>query len=96
MQINAQREAGEGGGEAQNLDPRVDVREDGGELVCRLAGNWTTRRVALVDKAMRAGVAPERISVSAHCTRHGPGRFHSHRAGQRGRQMGVLGIERID
>ena len=54
MQINAQREAGEGGGEAQNLDPRVDVREEGGELVCRLAGNWTTRRVALVDKAMRA------------------------------------------
>ena len=53
-------------------------------------------RAVLVDKAMRAGVAPERISVSAHCTRHGPGRFHSHRAGQRGRQMGVLGIERID
>ena len=54
MQINAQREAGKGGGETQNLDPRVDMHEEGGELVCRLAGNWTTRRVALVDKTMRA------------------------------------------
>ena len=54
MQINAQREAGKGGGETQNLDPRVDMYEEGGELVCRLAGNWTTRRVAIVDEAMRA------------------------------------------
>ena len=54
MQINAQREAGKDGGEAQNLDPRVDMHEEGGELVCRLAGNWTTRRVALVDRTMRA------------------------------------------
>ena len=54
MQINAQREACKGGGETQNLDPRVDMYEEGGELVCRLAGNWTTRRVALVDRTMRA------------------------------------------
>jgi phospholipid/cholesterol/gamma-HCH transport system permease protein len=52
MQINAQPEAGAGDG--QNLDPRVDMREEGGELVCRLAGNWTTRRVAAIDKTMRA------------------------------------------
>jgi phospholipid/cholesterol/gamma-HCH transport system permease protein len=58
MQINAQPEAGTGDGRgdgpAPNLDPRVDMHEEGGELVCRLAGNWTTRRVALVDKTMRA------------------------------------------
>ena len=49
-------------------------------------------RAVLASKAIRAGVDPDRITVSAHCTRHGPGRFHSHRAGQRGRQMGLLGI----
>jgi phospholipid/cholesterol/gamma-HCH transport system permease protein len=54
MQINAQREAGEGSGKPPNLDPRVETREEGSVLTCRLAGNWTTRRVAAVDKAMRA------------------------------------------
>ncbi|MEP9388284.1 ABC transporter permease [Mesorhizobium sp. KR9-304] len=54
MQINAQREAGKGGGQPPNLDPRVETREEGSVLTCRLAGNWTTRRVAAVDKAMRA------------------------------------------
>ena len=58
MLINAQPETGTGDGRsdgpAPNLDPRVEMREEAGELVCRLAGNWTTRRVALVDKAMRA------------------------------------------
>src|SRR5688572_15804960 len=58
MQINAQPEAATGDERTQNLDPRVDMRENGGELLCRLAGNWTTRRVAVVDKAMRA--IPER------------------------------------
>lgn len=38
-----------------------------------------------------AGVAPERITVSEHCTRCGTG-FFSHRGGSRGRQVGVLGI----
>ncbi|HEY6633629.1 MAG TPA: MlaE family lipid ABC transporter permease subunit [Rhizobiaceae bacterium] len=37
-----------------NLDPRVETHEEGGVLSCRLAGNWTTRRVATVDAAMRA------------------------------------------
>ncbi len=58
MLINAQPEAGTGDGRgdgpAPNLDPRVEMHEEAGELVCRLAGNWTTRRVALVDEAMRA------------------------------------------
>ena len=52
MLINAQPETGTGDG--QNLDPRIEMREEAGELICRLAGNWTTRRVAPVDKAMRA------------------------------------------
>ena len=58
MQINAQPEAGTGDGRgdgaAPNLDPRVETREESGVLTCRLSGNWTTRRVAAVDKAMRA------------------------------------------
>ncbi|MEW9835659.1 MlaE family lipid ABC transporter permease subunit [Mesorhizobium marinum] len=54
MQINAQLDVGKGEGQAPNPEPRVETREEGGALVCRLSGNWTTRRVAAVDKAMRA------------------------------------------
>jgi polyphenol oxidase len=49
-------------------------------------------RAVLASNALRKGLDPERVSVSAHCTRCGPGRFFSHRAGQKGRQMGVLGM----
>ncbi|MFW6330111.1 MAG: polyphenol oxidase family protein [Gemmatimonadota bacterium] len=37
-----------------------------------------------------AGVPPARITVSEHCTRCGEG-FYSHRAGDSGRQVGILG-----
>ncbi len=50
-------------------------------------------RAVLASRAAARGVDPERITISAHCTRCGPGRFFSHRGGQRGRQMGVLGIK---
>src|SRR5690242_18882830 len=50
MLINANRDTSKGDG----LDPRVETVEDGGTLVCRFTGNWTTRRVASVDKASRA------------------------------------------
>lgn len=49
-------------------------------------------RAALADRAAAAGVAPDRISVSAHCTRCGPGEFFSHRGGSAARQMGIIGI----
>ena len=52
MLINAKGKKAAASGD--NLDPRVETREEGGVLTCRLAGNWTTRRVAAVDKAMRA------------------------------------------
>ena len=42
--------------------------------------------------AAALGVAPERSTVSTHCTRCGPGYFFSHRAGSPARQMGVLGL----
>ena len=51
-------------------------------------------RAVLAANAMAKGLDPERVSVSAHCTRCGPGRFFSHRAGHKGRQMGLLGIRR--
>jgi YfiH family protein len=49
-------------------------------------------RAALAERAASAGVAAGRMSVSAHCTRCGPGAFFSHRAGSPARQMGVLGV----
>lgn len=49
-------------------------------------------RAVLAGRAAAQGVDPEGVTVSAHCTRCGPGRFFSHRNGERGRQMGVLGL----
>ena len=42
-------------------------------------------------QALEAGVDPDRITVSDHCTRCGDA-FFSHRGGDGARQMGVLGI----
>lgn len=53
-------------------------------------------RAVLARRAVSAGLAPDRISISEHCTRCGDSRFYSHRAGDAGRQMGVLGIRRHD
>ncbi|MET0397323.1 MAG: laccase domain-containing protein [Longimicrobiaceae bacterium] len=49
-------------------------------------------RAAIFERAVGRGVVAERITVSAHCTRCGPGSFFSHRGGSRARQMGVLGV----
>ena len=49
-------------------------------------------RAAIVERVVAAGVAAERVSVSAHCTRCGDADFFSHRGGSRARQVGVLGI----
>lgn len=49
-------------------------------------------RAIAADRAAALGIAPERISISAHCTRCHGAPFFSHRAGSSGRQVGVLGI----
>lgn len=49
-------------------------------------------RAAIAERALAAGLRPERITVSTHCTRCGPPDFFSHRGGSQGRQMGVMGI----
>ncbi|HEX2189679.1 MAG TPA: polyphenol oxidase family protein [Longimicrobiaceae bacterium] len=49
-------------------------------------------RAAIAERAAGRGISPERVTISAHCTRCGPGSFFSHRGGSRARQMGVLGI----
>lgn len=49
-------------------------------------------RASIARRAVAAGVAPERVTLSEHCTRCGEGHFFSHRAGSRARQVGVLGI----
>lgn len=54
MLINAKGKKGAASGDTPNLDARVESSVEGDVLTCRLAGNWTTRRVAAVDKAMRA------------------------------------------
>ncbi|HUG41432.1 MAG TPA: polyphenol oxidase family protein [Longimicrobiales bacterium] len=48
-------------------------------------------RAVQARQAVDAGVPPEHVTVSDHCTRCGSG-FFSHRGGDSGRQMGVLGI----
>lgn len=49
-------------------------------------------RGAIAGRAQRLGLHPDRVTVSAHCTRCGPPDFFSHRGGSSARQMGVLGI----
>lgn len=48
-------------------------------------------RAVLARQAVAAGVPADAITVSEHCTRCGTG-FFSYRAGDAGRQLGVLGI----
>lgn len=43
-------------------------------------------------RAVAAGIPRENITVSSLCTRCGGGELFSHRAGDRGRQLAVLGI----
>lgn len=49
-------------------------------------------RRAIGDRVALLGVPSERITISAHCTRCGPGSFFSHRGGSAGRQMALLGV----
>jgi hypothetical protein len=51
--------------------------------------------VMLVARALAAGIPGGSVSRSAFCTRCDNGTFFSHRAGQRERQMGLLGIRRV-
>lgn len=48
-------------------------------------------RAVQARQLVDAGVPPERVTVSEHCTLCGSG-FFSHRGGSPGRQVGVLGI----
>ncbi|MGK7311440.1 MAG: polyphenol oxidase family protein [Candidatus Longimicrobiales bacterium M2_2A_002] len=50
-------------------------------------------RAVQARRLIEAGVSPDRITVSAHCTKHDDG-FFSHRGGDAGRQVGVLGVRR--
>lgn len=48
-------------------------------------------RAVQATQLVDAGLAPDRVTVSEHCTLCGSG-FFSHRGGSPGRQVGVLGI----
>jgi len=49
-------------------------------------------RAVLAEQALISGIPPESLTTSLHCTRCGPGEFHSHRGGSQGRHIGMLGI----
>ena len=49
-------------------------------------------RELLARQARAAGVPDDQISVSEHCTRCAGSPFFSHRGGDSGRQMGLLGL----
>jgi polyphenol oxidase len=51
-------------------------------------------RGVLAERAATAGVHPDRITVSEHCTRCGPLDLFSHRRGDAGRHVAFLGIRR--
>jgi copper oxidase (laccase) domain-containing protein len=46
----------------------------------------------LARRALAAGVRAAHITVSEHCTRCTSSNLFSHRAGDRGRQVGYLGV----
>jgi YfiH family protein len=52
-------------------------------------------RALLALRAARLGVPAEHVTRSAYCTRCHNDLFFSHRAGDRGRQMGLLGIRTV-
>lgn len=49
-------------------------------------------RAVAAARAVEMGVSPERITLSAHCTRCDGSPFFSHRRGCQERQVGILGI----
>lgn len=49
-------------------------------------------RSVLARQAVTLGVRPTHISLSSHCTRCGDTPFYSHRGGDVGRQLAILGI----
>ncbi|MGV3710695.1 MAG: polyphenol oxidase family protein [Gemmatimonas sp.] len=79
-----------------HLGPSIcpDCYEVGPEVLSAVTGQPATGkgcldvRAVLAEQAYALGV--RKIDVSRWCTRCGGGRFFSHRAGQGGRQLGVL------
>jgi copper oxidase (laccase) domain-containing protein len=49
-------------------------------------------RGVLAGRALRLGVSPALLTISEHCTRCTNSGLFSHRGGDRGRQVGYLGI----
>ena len=49
-------------------------------------------RAAIAARVVAMGLPADRVTLSDHCTRCGPGAFFSHRGGAAGRQMALLGI----
>jgi YfiH family protein len=52
-------------------------------------------RAIAAERALALGVRPERMSISAHCTNCSAIPLFSHRAGNAGRQVGILGIRGV-
>jgi len=76
-------------GECYEVGPEVFAALDRPEP---LAPTPIDLRSILAERARSRGVPDEGITISAHCTLHGESPFYSHRGGDRGRQMGFLGV----
>jgi phospholipid/cholesterol/gamma-HCH transport system permease protein len=53
MLLKRRKEASSGTPGTDKALPRLDIREEGGDLVCALAGDWDTPAVAHIDAQMR-------------------------------------------
>lgn len=77
-------------GECYEVGPEV---HDGLGLPVPETNTPVDLRAVQAGRLVEGGVAPDHITVSAHCTKHDPG-FFSHRGGSVGRQVGVLGVRK--
>jgi len=78
-------------GECYEVGPEVFERL---KLPTPVRASTVDLRSVVRRRAIDAGLDPGRITTSGHCTRCGPGRFFSHRAGAAGRQVAFIGVRR--
>lgn len=76
-------------GDCFEVGPEVPA---GLDLEQRAGVSHVDLRALLAHRAVSAGVAPENVTISTFCTRHGDSPFYSHRGGCAERQIAVLAV----
>ncbi|CAN5808847.1 hypothetical protein BH23GEM6_BH23GEM6_20360 [soil metagenome] len=77
-------------GDCYEVGPEVHRAVNGTETVPENSAPIDLR-ASLSERVVGRGVPGENVTISAHCTRCGPGSFFSHRGGSSARQMSILG-----